>query len=292
MSTPLTLSRLAAGTWKLTDWNWQISDVVRWLEQCIELGVTTIDLADIYGSYRVEAFFGQALRQQPVLRQQLQLVSKCGIKLLSPQRPAHQIKSYDTSREHIVASVDQSLHDLGCDYLDLLLIHRPDPLMNAEEVADAVTHLKQQGKIREFGVSNFTPTQFELLNHYTPLFTNQIQCSLTHLEPLTDGSLDQAQRLRRSPMIWSPVGSGNLFRSPNERETRLREKLAIVASQHDVTPSVIAIAWLLRHPAKMIPIIGSSKIERYRDAAQALSVELTREQWHLLWSASLGKNVP
>ena len=291
-STTLKLSRLAAGTWKLSEWNWTTAQYQTWIAQCLELGISSFDLADIYGSYTGESLFGQALAAQPSLRARLQLITKCGIKLLSPQRPQHRVKSYDTSMQHIIASAEKSLRNLQTDYLDLLLLHRPDPLMAPDEIAEAFSRLLHSGKVRHFGVSNFTTSQFEMLNAFVPLYTNQVECSLLHLDPLMDGTFDQAIRLQRTPMIWSPVGSGELFRSSNERETRIRQTLAEIGVEQGVSSGVIAIAWLLRHPAKLIPIIGSSKITRYQEAMHALSIELSREQWHRLWVASLGRNTP
>jgi len=206
MSFPL--SPIVAGAWRMAEWNWTAQERLRWIEQIIELGVTSFDHADIYGDYAVEDLFGESLALRPALREKLQLVDKCGIKLVSQKRPAHRIKSYDTSRNHIVASVEASLRALRTDRLDLLLIHRPDALMDASEVAQTFATLKQQGKVLYFGVSNFMPWQFELLDaamsaHGDRLVTNQIELHPLRLEPLHDGTLDQAQRLRRRPMIWS-----------------------------------------------------------------------------------------
>ncbi len=288
---PLSLSRISAGTWKLVEWKWTTHQIIDWIERCVEWGITTFDHADIYGSYLGEIEFGHALKRFPY-REKLQLVSKCGIKLVSPQRPQHLAKSYDSSAHHIIASAENSLKNLQTDYLDLLLLHRPDPLMDPEAVAHAFERLQREGKVRYFGVSNFTPSQFELLNSYIPLQTNQIECSLLQLNALTDGTLDQALRYKRPPMIWSPLASGALFREDNERIQRIREKLKALATLYQTDESSIALAWLMRHPARLIPVIGSSHLQRYRDAITATTLNLDSDHWHALWSASLGKNIP
>jgi len=293
------LSPIVAGAWRMAEWGWTPQQRLRWIEQAVELGVTSFDHADIYGNYGVEELFGDALALRPALRNQLQLVDKCGIKLVSQRRPAHRIKSYDTSREHIVASVEASLRALRTDRLDLLLIHRPDALMDAAEVADTFATLKQQGKVLRFGVSNFMPWQFELLDaamsaHGEHLTTNQIELHPLQVQPLHDGTLDQAQRLALRPMIWSPLAGGRLMApSPtDEAARRVHEVLRHLAEAHHVTATTIAIAWLLRHPARPVPITGSRRIDTLRDAVAALGVSLDRESWYALWQAGRGHEVP
>lgn len=174
------LSPIVAGAWRMADWQWSAQERLRWIEQCLELGVSSFDHADIYGGYQVEALFGEALALAPGLRDRIQLVGKCGIKLISDARPAHRIKHYDTSAAHIVASAEASLRALRAERLDLLLIHRPDALMDADEVAGAFEALRSAGKVAHFGVSNFTPAQFELLASRTTLVTNQIELHPLH----------------------------------------------------------------------------------------------------------------
>lgn len=286
------LSPLVAGAWRMDAWGWSAQQRLRWIEACIDRGVTSFDHADIYGGYTVEALFGEALGLEPALRQRMQLVSKCGIKLLSPQRAAHRIKSYDTSRVHIVASVEHSLRALRTDRLDLLLIHRPDALMDAAEVAEAFAQLKRQGKVLHFGVSNFTPSQFELLDAATPLATNQVELHPLHRRPLHDGTLDQAQRLKRRPMIWSPLAGGRLFTGVDQAALRVRSVLEAAAERLGCRPATVAYAWLLRHPARPLPVVGSRRIEALDEALQALTLKLDAETWYELWQAGEGHEVP
>lgn len=251
------------------------------IEQALELGITSFDHADIYTS---EEPFGVALAAAPHLRQRMEIVSKCGIYGgLYGARVPH----YNTGRAHIVASVEQSLRQLNTDYLDLLLIHRPDPLMDADEVAEAFSVLRAAGKVRHFGASNFNPAQFELLNERVTLVTNQIEFSPLCLAPLGDGTLDQAQRLRRRPMIWSPLAGGRLFDHP-----AIAALLEELAARYGVTPGIIAYAWLLRHPSQPVVLTGSSRVEALREAAVAASVTLERQDWFALLRATTGTDVP
>src|SRR5471032_2309329 len=206
-----TLSRIVAGMWRMTEWNMTPQQRVSFIEQCLEMGVSSFDHADIYGGYGVEAVFGAALALQPSLRTRMQLVSKCGIKLISPARPEHTIQHYDTSASHIIASAENSLRQLGTDHLDLLLIHRPDPLMDFDEIAGAFERLRQAGKVQHFGVSNFSRHQFESLNRRIALATNQVEFSPLFVEPMYDETFDGLQDLGVAPMVWSPLAGGRLF---------------------------------------------------------------------------------
>ena len=289
--TPI-MSRLVAGAWRMSDWGWSAQERLRWIEQCIELGVTTFDHADIYGGYTVEQLFGEALALAPALREKIQLVTKCGICLLSPNRPAHRVKHYETSFEHIVASVENSLRALGTDRIELLLIHRPDALMDADVVAAAFTHLQLQGKVQHFGVSNFTTAQFDLLQSRFPLVTNQLELHPLHLAPLTDGTLDQCQHRRIQPMIWSPLAGGQLLTSQDATAMRVRAALDAVGARHGVSAVTMAFAWLLRHPSRPIPVTGSRRIEAMREAVAALDVVLEAQDWTEIWAAGSGHEVP
>ena len=204
-------SRFVMGYWRLMDWNMSARQLVSFIEEHLDLGVTTVDHADIYGGYQCEAAFGEALKLAPHLRERMEIVSKCGI--ATTAREENVIGHYITDRDHIIKSAEQSLINLATDHLDLLLIHRPDPLMDADEVADAFKHLHQSGKVRHFGVSNFTPAQFALLQSRLPftLATNQVEISPVHQPLLLDGTLDQLQQLRVRPMAWSCLGGGRLF---------------------------------------------------------------------------------
>ena len=289
---PRLLSRIVAGVWRMGDWRWTAQERLRWIEQCLELGVTSFDHADIYGGYTVEQLFGEALALAPSLRAQMQLVTKCGICLTTENRPAHRVKHYDTSFEHIVGSVEQSLRLLHTEQLDLLLLHRPDALMDADVVGAAFTHLQLQGKVLHFGVSNFTPSQFALLQSRFPLATNQVELHPLHLSPLHDGTLDQCQQHRIQPMIWSPLAGGRLFTSDTPQAVRVRDALTAVATRHGVPVSTMAFAWLLRHPSQPIPVAGSRRIEAIRDAVGALDVAIDAQDWTEIWAASTGHEVP
>ena len=289
---PPRLSPVIAGCWRMSEWNWTPAERLRWIEQCLDRGVTTFDHADIYGGYTVEALFGEALALAPHLRERMQIVSKCGIKLVHPNRPAHRIKSYDTSAAHLIASVDNSLRALKTDRLDLLLIHRPDPLMNPAEIGGAVAKLKAAGKILDFGVSNFTVTQFAMLNQWVPLATNQIELHPLHRAPLHDGTLDQMLALDLRPMVWSPLAGGRLFTGDAPDALRVRAVLQDIAAHHGVSAATIAYAWLLRHPSQPSPIVGSRRIEALDEALAACELTLDAEHWHAIWSAGEGAEVP
>lgn len=288
----LQLSPIIAGAWRLAEWQFSVDQRLAWIEGCMARGLSSFDHADIYGSYQAEALFGEALAQRPALRDQMQLVSKCGIKLVDPARPAHGFKSYDTSAAHITTSVENSLRALRTDRLDLLLIHRPDALMDADEAAQTFEQLRRDGKVLHFGVSNFTPAQFELLHSRIPLVTNQVECSPLHLAPLHDGTLDQAQRLRLQPMIWSPLAGGRLFNADTEQAHRVRWVMGEIGARLGVSTTTLALAWLLRLPSRPLPVIGSRRLEAADEAMAATRLILSREDWTRIWAASTGHDVP
>ncbi len=289
-----TFSRVVAGAMSLSASGMNTAAILDFIHQCLDAGVTTFDHADIYGNYTCEELFGRALAAEPSLRARLELVSKCGIQLVSPHRPETRVKHYDTSRTHIVESAERSLRNLHTDALDLLLIHRPDPLLDADEVAEAFAALRASGKVRHFGVSNFLPWQFELLQSRLdfPLVTNQLEFSVLHLDPLHDGTLDQLQQRRAAPMAWSPVAGGRLFRGDDERSRRVRDALDEVGREVGAAADVVALAWLMRHPTRPLPVMGTSKIERLRAAVAAERITLDRQQWFAIWRASAGRDVP
>jgi predicted oxidoreductase len=294
--TALPLSPIVAGAWRLAQWEWSPQDTLRWIEGCLDLGVTAFDHADIYGGYTVEGLFGEALALAPGLRDRLQLVSKCGIQLAVPHRPQTWIKHYDTSAAHIIASAEQSLRHLRTEVLDLLLLHRPDPLLDADDVASAFERLHREGKVRHFGVSNFTRRQFALLHSRTadstPLMTNQIEWHPLTAAPIVDGVLDQCQQLRVRPMIWSPLAGGSLFTSEAEDATRVRRALETIAANRGVSAATIAFAWLLRHPSRPIPVAGSRRLEAMREAVAATDIRLDAQEWTSVYVAASGTNVP
>lgn len=285
-------SRVVLGLWRIADWNMSPAQRLSLVEQALDLGITTIDHADIYGDYEGERLLGEALALVPALRERIEIVSKCGIRLLSANRPAHRLKHYDTGREHVIASVENSLTALRVEYLDLLLIHRPDPLMDADEVAEAFTTLRRDGKVRHLGVSNFTPAQFELLASRMPLMTNQIELSVMQTDAMYDGTLDQCQRLRIAPMAWSALAGGRLFNEKGPRAERLRSVLTSIADRHGVSTATVAYAWILRHPSRPLVLTGSQRIEAMREAVAATGMALSREEWYSILTASTGTSVP
>jgi len=290
----ISLSRIVAGMWRLADWSYDPQTLLSFLKNCIDGGVTSFDHADIYGNYTCEEHFGRALALDPGLRERMQLVTKCDIRLISKQRPENRVKHYDTSKGHILDSVDRSLMALNTDRVDLLLLHRPDPFMDADETAEALGELKTTGKVLAFGVSNFTVSQFNLLASRCsfPLVTNQIEFSVLAMDPLEDGTLDQCQELRIQPMAWSPLGGGRLFQGQGEQEVRVRKALQEIGAELGASIDQVALAWILHHPGRIIPVLGTGKIERVKQAVRALEIPLSREQWFALWTASKGHGVP
>ena len=284
-------SRFVMGYWRLMDWNMSPRQLVSFIEEHLDLGITTVDHADIYGGYLCEAAFGEAMKLAPALRERLEIVTKCGI--ATTANPEHALGHYITDSSHIIKSAEQSLVNLATDRLDLLLIHRPDPLMDADDVAEAFLSLHQSGKVRHFGVSNFTPAQFALLQSRLPftLATNQVEISPVHQPLLLDGTLDQLQQLRIRPMAWSCLGGGRLFN--DDAFQPLRDELQTVARELNAESiEQVVYAWIMRLPSKPLPIIGSGKMERVRSAIAAEEFQMTRQQWFRIRKAALGYDVP
>lgn len=276
------------GCWRLNSWGYNDKQLLDFIYQLVDLGITHFDHADIYGDYSCEQLFGQALKLQPEVRDKIYLTSKCGIKLPSAKFPG-QTHIYDTDFKHIIAAVERSLKNLATDHLDLLLIHRPDLLMNPEEIALAFSSLASAGKVLNFGVSNFLPAQFELLQAYLdfPLQTNQIEASVMNHQNFDNGSIDYLHKNKIRPQIWSPLAGGNLFNNSS-----IYEVLVKVASVHGCTPEQIAFAWLLRHPAKFQILLGSGKIERIISALASQEIVLDRDEWYQVWVAAAGHDIP
>ena len=276
-------SRIALGMWRLDSWQLTARQRLEFLEQALDLGITTIDHADIYGS---EVPFGESLALAPALRQRIEIITKCGIV------PGGQVAYYDTSRQHIIKSLENSLRDLKTDYVDLLLIHRPDPLMQADEIAAAFEQLHGSGKVRHFGVSNFTPAQFDLLASRHKLVTNQVELSPLFLNPLHDGTLDQCQQHRISPIVWSALAGGRLFSEKTDQVLRVRATLDELALHYGVSATTIVYAWLLQHPSCPVVLTGSGRITILKEAVAAIGLTLSRSHWFAIWSASTGTSVP
>lgn len=293
LSSGLEVSRMAAGFWRQNDWQKSDKELQKFIEQLIELGVTTMDHAYVYGS---ESQFGRILKDAPQLRDKMEIVSKWGIR---PQGfgslGAGSINHYDSSAEYLNRSLDQTLSDLNTDHLDLFLVHRPDYLMDVSELALALEKIRAAGKARFFGVSNFTRSQFELLQSACdfPLATNQVEFSPLHLDPLDNGLFDQCQMLSLNPMLWSCLAGGSLFSAVDQRSRNVRDAFDAIASELE-TEAVDAVvyAWAMMLPCNPIPIIGSGNIERVKTALNAEKISLNREQWYRVWEASMGHSVP
>jgi len=285
------LSRIVAGMWRIGDWGMTVQQRVTFIEQCLALGVTSFDHADIYGNYSAEGLFGAALHAQPSLRDRIQLVSKCGIKLVSPARPQHAIQHYDTSAQHIMASAEESLRQLQTDRLDLLLIHRPDPLMDFDDVAEAFTRLRAAGKVRYFGVSNFSRHQFEALNRRVALVTNQVEFSPLHTAPLFDETFDGLQDLGVAPMIWSPLAGGRLFTAADARAEALRHVIKEIADRIRQPFASVVFAWIMQLPSKPLPLTGSGRIEAIAVAVAGAKFTLSRADWFAILRAARGHEV-
>ncbi len=271
--------------------NFTLSEYEQLIHQCVENGITSFDHADIYGDYSTEEEFGHVIRNRSSLRDQIQLITKCGIQLKTNPRQEHVIKSYNTSRDHLIASVEYSLRALCTDHIDVLLIHRPDPLMNPIEVADAIDLLKRQGKILQFGVSNFLPQHIDLLLKYLPVDYNQIEISILNHLPFTNGVLDYCLLHNITPMAWAPLGGGIMNDDSHPRYRAIIAAATLLAEKYNTGINQVLIAYLLKHPSGIIPVIGTTKIERLQQAKEAREIVLSREDWFQLHIACTGEDV-
>lgn len=291
----LQLSPVISGCMKWGQWGvkYSTAQYLQLIEDCLNNKITSFDHADIYGDYTVEEEFGNAIKLKPHLRQQMQLISKCGIRRFTPNRPEHKINSYDTSKKHIIDSAERSLKNLQTDHLDLLLIHRPDALMHPHEIAEAFTQLKQQGKALHFGVSNFTPSQMDMITTAFNVEFNQIEVSVIKIDPFRDGTLDKCIQHNIRPMSWGSLGSGKLHgEDVDERGERIIAVAKILGEKYNASIDQILLAFVFKHPSGIIPVIGSTKIERLRSAYDASKMNIEREEWYMLWRASMGHEVP
>lgn len=290
----LELSRLIYGVWRLADAEDQSTEAVRAkIDACLAQGITSFDHADIYGDYECERLFGQALKQQPSLRDSMELISKCDIALTSDKFPERRVKYYDTSAAYIQTTVENSLRHLHTDHLDLLLIHRPDPFMDAAETGAALDALVAAGKVKQIGVSNFDVWDWRLLQQHmsTKLVVNQIEMSLLNTSAFTDGTLSALQLDAISAMAWSPLGGGELF-GDSAAAQRLAPLFGRIGEEQGFTADLIALAWLLKHPAKILPVVGTNNLERIAQVGRALTLEMDRETWFELLTAATGQEVP
>ena len=284
-------SRIIAGTMSWGNWGKQFNSqqMIRLMNTCLESSITTFDHADIYGDYTTEAEFGDAFKQSNITRSDIQLISKCGIVYSSPNRPA-KIKHYNYSRDYIIKSVENSLKNLATVYLDVLLLHRPSPLMEPNEIMEAIAKLGQEGKIKSFGVSNFTTSQVELISSEVPVEVNQIEFSLTQNAALFDGTLDQMMVKKMTPMAWSPLGE--VFKADTEQTRRIHKCLGNLLDKYNATEDQLLLAWILKHPANIYPVIGTTNQNRIKEAYNALQIDLELEDWFSILVASQGHKVP
>jgi predicted oxidoreductase len=285
------LSPIVAGVmnWGIWDKNLNTKEMEYMINVCLENKITSFDHADIYGDYTTESDFGKAFASSKIAREKIQLISKCGIQMVTENRK-NTIKHYDYSTDHIIWSVENSLKNLHTDYLDVFLLHRPSPLMQADEIAEAVLKLKSDGKIIDFGLSNFTSSQTELVRQKTEISYNQVQFSATNFEPMLDGSFDYMQTNNIRPMSWNPLGC--VFREDIPQTHRLKKLLATLVSKYHFGSDTILLSWILKHPAKVIPIAGTVNVARIQLLIKAVELELEKEDWFAIWTESMGKNVP
>lgn len=286
------LSPIIAGVmnWGVWDKNLNTKEFTHLINLFIENGITTFDHADIYGGYTTEEAFGKALTESKIDRKKIQLITKCGIQYTSVKRPENHIKHYEYSKDYIIWSAENSLKNLQTDYLDVLLLHRPSPLMQADEIAEAVSKLKADGKILSFGVSNFTPFQTELLRQKTEISFNQVQFSATHHEAMLDGSFDYMQIHNIKPMAWNPLGT--VFRENTDQTFRLRQLLAKLVEKYHMGSDIILLAWIMQHPAGISPVAGTVNSGRIQQLMKAKSLVLDKQDWFAIWTESMGNRVP
>jgi predicted oxidoreductase len=292
LSDQLEISRLVYGLWRVADdADTSPAHVQAKIEACLDQGITTMDQADIYGDYGAEEVMGAALRAAPALRDRIEIVTKCDIVAPIGKYSDKRVKYYDTSAAHITASVEASLTNMATDRIDLLLIHRPDPLMDHHETGAALDALVASGKVRAVGVSNFKLNDWTLLQSAmkTPLCTNQIEASVLNFAPFIDGDIAWMQERAIHPMAWSPLGGGRLF---TDEGGAVRAVLDRVAAEQGVDATAVAVAWLLAHPAKLAPVMGTNNLSRIRTISDADKVEIDRQTWFEILTAAMGHEVP
>ena len=284
----MNLSRIISGTMNWGTWgvNHSKEDMCKLILESFDSGINSFDHADIYGGYTTEVSFGDAFAETGINREDVFFISKCGIMYPSEKLPI-QTKHYDYSEDHINKSVDNSLKNLRTDYLDCLLLHRPSPLMDISIISDAVKRLIKSGKIKSFGVSNFTANQMDMFKGKLDILYNQINLSLTHLDHMFDGTLEYMQANDILPMAYSPLGS--YFKEENGKIKKVVDKLK---NKYDCSDYQILISWLLKHPSKVYPVIGTTKSDRIKNTLGSLKIEIDLIDWFELLEASVGKRVP
>lgn len=285
-------SNIIAGTMTWGAWgnNLNKTKMLERIHHCIENGITTFDHADIYGDYSTESDFGNAFIESGIDRNNVQFITKCGIQYLGKSRPELKVKHYNYTKDYIIASAEQSLKNLKTDYIDLFLLHRPSPLMDPEVIAEAFETLRNTGKVKHFGVSNFTASQMELVKQHAEISTNQIEFSLTQHSAMHDGTLDYMKTNNIGAMSWSPLGS--VFREDTEQTRRIHKQLGDLLEKYNATEDQLLLAWILKHPANIRPVIGTTNTNRMTNAVKATDIELDLEDWFLILVACQGHKVP
>ena len=284
-------SEIIIGCMSWAKWgkDYSTEELIDLLNFCLEEGLSTFDHADIYGDYTTEGRFGEALSKSGIKRESIQLITKCGIQYVGETRD-NQVKHYNYSKDYIIWSAEQSLKNLKTNYIDLFLLHRPSPLMHPDEILEAIQRLKLDGKILNFGVSNFTPSQVELIDSKVDVQANQVEFSLTQHSAMHNGSLDQMIVKGIKPMAWSPLGS--YFRDTNAQTLRIKKILQKLSEKYEVSEDTILLAWIFKHPSKVAPVIGTTNKDRMRNAKHAAQLTLELEDWFSLLVSSQGHKVP
>ncbi len=291
MKNEFTVSKIIAGAMSWGSWGKQLSSegMSALMHHCLKVGITTFDHADIYGGYSTEEDFGKAFSKSGISRDTIQLISKCGIQYVCEARE-NLVKHYNYSKEYIIWSAERSLNCLKTDYLDLFLLHRPSPLMIPDEIAEAITKLMDSGKVRQFGVSNFTPSQVALLETVIPVSGNQVEFSLTSESVMFDGTLDDCLGNNRLAMAWSPLGA--YFREDTEQVRRIRPELEKLSEKYSANASQLLLAWIMKHPVNIHPVVGTTNPDRLQEAVEASRINMEDEDWFTLLTASQGHKVP
>ena len=290
MNNTLKYSRIIAGTMTWGKWGKQHStkEMIELMNHCLENNITAFDHADIYGDYTTEEQFGKAFTESSIKRENIQIISKCGIQFDAEER-SNKVKHYDYNKDYIIWSVERSLKMLQTEYLDMLLLHRPSPLMNPAEIAAAISKLKKEGKIKQFGVSNFTPSQIKLIEKETKVDANQVEYSLSSNEVMNDGTLDDCIINERLAMSWSPLG--NYFREESQANKRIKNVLSDLTKKYNATEDQLLLAWILKHPSKIHPVVGTATPKRLKWAMDAVNIEMELQDWFALLEANEGNEV-
>jgi len=285
-------SKVIAGVMTWGKWGAQLSkkEIIDRIHCCNDNAINTFDHADIYGDYTTEIDFGNAFVESGINRDSIKLISKCGIQYIGETRSYNRVKHYNYNKDYIIWSAEESLRNLKTDYLDLLLLHRPSPLMHPEVIAEAISILKKQGKIKAFGVSNFTSSQLNLISKFVEISVNQIEFSITQHTAMHDGVLDNMMINGYKPMAWSPLGT--VFKEDVEQTRRIHKQLGVLMDKYNATEDQLLLAWILKHPAGIHPVVGTTNMTRISDASKATTIDLELEDWFLMLVACQGHKVP